>query len=139
LAEGYKNGIQYLNPLWNKNNMDNDSPWGLSAAIDLYGCSPELIRSPEKIREFVSGLCSVIEMRRQGETLVERFGEGDLEGCSFFQFIETSSVAGHFDETKNRAFIDIFSCRPFDPERAGKFAKDFFGASEIKIKTLERK
>jgi S-adenosylmethionine/arginine decarboxylase-like enzyme len=112
--------------------------WGLLASIDLHGCDPGAIRSPEKIREFARELCSIIKMERHGETLVERFGEGSLEGYSMFQFIETSSITGHFDEIKNRAFIDIFSCKSFDPEMAGNFCKEFFQAKSVRINSIER-
>ena len=114
------------------------SLWGLLASIDLYGCNPEFIRSPDKIKEFVARLCNVIKMKRHGETIVKRFGGGSLEGYSMFQFIETSSVTGHFDEGENRGFIDIFSCKAFDPELAGSFAKEFFQAQGMKITSLQR-
>ena len=112
--------------------------WGLSSSIDLYGCNPVFIRNPEKIRQFVRELCDLIKMKRHGETLIQRFGDGSLYGYSMFQFIETSSITAHFDETEDRAFIDIFSCKSFDPEVAAQFAKEFFEAREMKITSLER-
>ena len=65
-------------------------------------------------------------MIRHGEPHIERFAEGELEGYSAMQFIETSSVTMHFDETEDRAFIDIFSCKFFDHAQAEKFCKEFF-------------
>ena len=112
--------------------------WGLSSSIDLYGCNPESIRNPEKIKVFVKELCVLIKMKRYGETIVQRFGEGDIEGYSMFQFIETSSITAHFDEIENRAFLDIFSCKPFDPDIAAEFSKRFFEAEKARIKTLVR-
>ncbi len=98
------------------------------AVISLYHCHPRYIKTPKIIRRFIVTLCKKIEMKRHGPTLVERFAEGPLEGCSAMQFIETSSVTVHFDETENRAFIDIFSCKYFNPRVAEKFAKSFFKA-----------
>lgn len=112
--------------------------WGLSASIDLAGCNRASIRNPQKIKEFVITLCDLIHMKRHGEPLVERFGEGNLEGYSLFQFIETSSITAHFDETEDRAFIDIFSCKSFDPEVAAQFCKIFFEATEMKMSSMER-
>ena len=112
--------------------------WGLSSSIDLSGCKPAYVRSPEKIREFIVKLCDLIQMERHGDVLIERFGEGEIEGYSAFQFIKTSSVTAHLDETQDRAFIDIFSCKIFDPDIAGTFAKEFFEAKEMKIRTTER-
>ncbi len=104
------------------------------ASFDLYGCRPEYIRRPEKIREFIFKLCSAIKMKRFGEPLIKKFGAGDLLGYSALQFIETSSITLHFDETKNRAFIEIFSCKFFDPDKAQRFCQKFLGAKKSKLR-----
>jgi S-adenosylmethionine/arginine decarboxylase-like enzyme len=59
--------------------------------------------------------------------MLERFGDGDLEGWSAMQFIETSSITVHADEFGARCFVDVFSCRTFDPERAAAVAVEHFG------------
>ena len=112
--------------------------WGLSAVINLYECDSNLIRNPKIIKDFIVGLCDFIEMKRQGDVLIDRFGEGKLEGYSVMQFIQTSSITAHFDEEKNRAFIDIFSCKEFDPKKALEFCKLFFKAKDVKMKVIER-
>jgi S-adenosylmethionine/arginine decarboxylase-like enzyme len=43
------------------------------------------------------------------------------------QFIETSSITVHADEFSSRCFIDVFSCRQFDPELAAAIAVAHFG------------
>lgn len=111
--------------------------WGIVASVNVYGCNPEYIKTPAKIQEFVDALCNEIKMVKHGPTLIERFAEGALEGYSAMQFIETSSITLHFDETENRAFIDVFSCKYFDPETAKKFSQTFFeGASSSVVHLL---
>ena len=79
-------------------------------------------------------------MVRHGECQVERFGDGELEGYSAFQFIETSSVTAHFDEkVSDAAYIDIFSCKFFSPFDAEAFCKEFFKAEDSKLNYLIRK
>ena len=112
---------------------DEHQCWGMVASIDLYDCHPQHIKNPEKIRELITGLCAEIKMKRYGEPMIERFAEGELEGYSALQFIETSSVTMHFDEVKNRAFIDVFSCKFFEPPVAETFCKNFLGASRSKV------
>ncbi len=107
--------------------------WGMVASVDLYGCDPKLISRPAPIKKFIVQLCREIGMQRHGPALVERFAEGALEGYSAMQFIETSSITLHFDETENRAFIDIFSCKYFDYRRAMRFCKAFFLARRAKV------
>jgi S-adenosylmethionine/arginine decarboxylase-like enzyme len=114
--------------------------WGLLASIDLHGCDLDLIQDPEAIRRFVIQLCERINMVRHGECQVEAFGEGDLYGYSVFQFIETSSITGHFDHVMRpgSAYIDIFSCKYFDPQKAADFAKEFFKAEQCETHHLLR-
>ena len=94
-------------------------PWGMLAAIDLHGCERERLEDPEHDpRASCRALIDAIGMRAHGPLMLERFGDGELEGWSAMQFIETSSITVHADEFGGRCFIDVFSCRPFDSERA---------------------
>ena len=105
-------------------------PWGHLLAIDLHGCPKDLMKDKEHLRAFSKLLCREINMVPYGETLVERFGEGDLEGLSSMQFIQTSTITVHLDEVDDRAFIDVFSCKNFDIEKTLAFAKDYFKATD---------
>jgi S-adenosylmethionine/arginine decarboxylase-like enzyme len=119
---------------------EDKQAWGLLASIDLHECNPETIKNPAKIRAFVYELCERINMVRHGECHIERFGDGDLEGYSMFQFIETSSITAHFDEKiSNAAYIDIFSCKYFSPTEATLFAKEFFEATDYNLTYTLRK
>ena len=103
------------------------SAWGLAASIDIYECNPETIRSREKIRQFVIELCELIEMRRFGETTIVHFGEDErVAGFSMMQLIETSLISAHFANQTNTVYLDVFSCKQYDPETAEQFARRFF-------------
>lgn len=72
-------------------NRAEEAVWGIAAAIDIYGCSPEKIRNADHIRNFVVELCELIEMKRFGDTQVVPFGEDvKVAGFSMEQLIETS-------------------------------------------------
>jgi len=116
-----------------------ENAWGLLSSIDIYDCDPEKIKSKEAIVEYVSRLYQLIDMKQYGEPIVEHFGKGQTEGFSLVQLIETSLISGHFANESNRAFIDIFSCKPYDPEKAAEFSKDFFGGSSYRLNVLIRK
>jgi len=103
--------------------------WGLSTSIDLHACRPDLIRDAEKIKEFTIQLCDILGVRRFGECIVVHFGEKEeIAGYSLVQLIETSLVSGHFANLTNNAYIDIFSCKYYDPEVAIDFCKTYFDA-----------
>jgi hypothetical protein len=50
-----------------------ENPWGLATSIDLYACNADSIRSAQKIRAFVDALCTLIEMKKYGPTVVVDF------------------------------------------------------------------
>lgn len=112
--------------------------WGRSLSVDLHECDYKLVKDPQAIIKFVHKLCKLIKMKRHGLTQVQRFGHGNLRGWSVSQFIETSSITAHFDEKGNRAFIDIFSCKTFNPKIAAKFCQKFFKAKNKFIYVRER-
>ena len=68
------------------------APWGMLAAIDLHGCERGRLADPDAIRRFVATVIDAIGMRAHGPLMIERFGDGELEGWSALQFIETSSI-----------------------------------------------
>jgi S-adenosylmethionine/arginine decarboxylase-like enzyme len=112
--------------------------WGMSTSVDLQNCDPDAIRSRERIREYVIRLCDLIEMRRFGECQIVHFGEGHVAGFSMTQLIETSLISGHFANDTNRAYLDIFSCKAYDPAVVDRFSRQFFNASASSVTTTLR-
>ena len=118
---------------WNRV-WEDKSPWGVSTAVDLYGCDPELIRDAGMIEQFVVQLCERIQMRRFGECQVVHFGEDEkVAGYSMTQLIETSLISGHFANATNAAYLDIFSCKRYEPREVAEFAMSFFRADHYKM------
>ncbi len=114
-------------------------PWGLLTSLDIYGCNPEIIRDAEKIRQYVVELCDLIGMQRFGECQVVHFGKDErVEGHSMVQFIETSLISGHFANLTNSAYIDIFSCKAYEPEQVAGFSKEFFQAESVEVHVAKR-
>jgi S-adenosylmethionine/arginine decarboxylase-like enzyme len=102
--------------------------WGLCTAVDLQDCDPHLIRNADHIRRYVVELCELIDMQRFGECQVVDFGSGRVAGYSMVQLISTSLISGHFANDTNNAYLDIFSCKGYDPTVVEDFSKKFFGA-----------
>ncbi len=114
--------------------------WGLSTCVDLTDCDPDLIRSEEAIKKYVLDLCDLIEMKRFGETVVVHFGEDEkVAGYSMTQLIETSLISGHFANLTNSVYIDVFSCKLYDPAVVAEFTKEFFKAKNVTINYVMRK
>jgi S-adenosylmethionine/arginine decarboxylase-like enzyme len=106
--------------------------WGIATSIDIYECDPETIRDADKIKQFVVELCDLIEMKRFRDTLVVNFGEDErVAGYSMVQLIETSLISAHFANLTNATYLDVFSCKPYDPEVVVAFAQRFFGGTRV--------
>lgn len=106
--------------------------WGIASSIDIYDCDPHTIRSEQEIRRFVVELCDLIEMKRFRDTLVVNFGQDErVAGLSMVQLIETSLISAHFANLTNTTYLDVFSCKPYDPEVVAEFARRFFGGSRV--------
>lgn len=113
--------------------------WGIASAIDIYDCNPSTIRDADAIRRFVVELCDLIRMKRFGDTQVVHFGEDErVAGYSMVQLIETSLISGHFANQTNAVYLDVFSCKPYNPETVEAFAKDFFGGRDSRLNVTLR-
>lgn len=114
--------------------------WGLSTSVDVYQCEPDAIRDAERIREFVRQLCDKLEMKRFGECQVVNFGEEErVAGFSMTQLIETSLISGHFANASNAAYLDIFSCKYFEPRVMAEFATSYFGGRNYRMQVSLRR
>ncbi len=112
---------------------NSQGAWGILTSIDLFECDPESIRDGELIKRYLIELCELIDMKRFGEPIVVRFGaDPRVQGYSAVQLIETSMIAGHFAEDSDSVYIDIFSCKFYDQEKATEFTKQFFGAKSTR-------
>jgi len=114
--------------------------WGIATAIDIYECEPAIIRDADAIRRFVVELCDLIEMKRFGQTQVVHFGEDEkVAGYSMVQLIETSLISAHFANLTNTTYLDVFSCKPYDPDVVARFALDYFGGSRVETSVTFRR
>ena len=114
--------------------------WGLSTYIDLHNCDSTLLISVEAIREYTGKICEVIDAKPWGPCYIQNFGENsDVFGYSMMQLVESSLVSAHFVNKTNRIFVDIFSCKYYDPGKAVEFSKKFFKAKDATYKCVMRK
>jgi S-adenosylmethionine/arginine decarboxylase-like enzyme len=123
-----------------KEKFSNENIWGLLTSIDLHYCNPKIIRDAEAIKQYVNELCQIIEMKRYGDTQVVNFGKEErVAGFSMTQLIETSLISGHFANQLNAAYIDVFSCKYYDPQVVADFTQKYFQAKDITIHYILRK
>jgi hypothetical protein len=51
------------------------------------------------------------------------------------QLIETSLISAHFANLTNAVYLDVFSCKPYEPEVVERFARKYFcgGKSVLQV------
>ena len=107
--------------------------FGWELILNLYECDIKSISSKKKIQMYINKLCRLIKMEKYGKTWIPYFGHKKLhtKGYSLVQLIETSSITGHFSESKRSAYINIFSCKYYDHRKAKNFTIKFFQAKKV--------
>lgn len=111
--------------------------YGRELILDLHGCDRDQM-TPEKLRTFCIHLCdTVLKMNRSdfhiwGDDPEDDFTGRDPKtiGTSCVQFIETSNVTVHTVWPQKSVYLNIFSCRDFNPAAAEWYCRDFFNAAE---------
>jgi len=118
----------------------NPDVWGIASSIDIYECDSKKIRDAAYIKQFVMELCDLIEMKRFGETQIVHFGEDEkVAGFSMVQLIETSLISAHFANLTNATYLDVFSCKSYDPAVVREFSQRYFGGAWSLINVTRRK
>lgn len=116
------------------------SYWGYHAMFDCSSCELDAITSREKLHKFLVDLVQRIDMKAYGEPFIEHFATHDPEkaGFSVCQMIETSNITGHFVDKNGDAYIDIFSCKPYDVEVAKRVIVDHLDPLKIRVNFITR-
>ena len=118
---------------------ENCKPWGQHLVLDLGGCNENICRK-ENISDFVKELVKAIKMVAYGEPIIVHFAEHSYEaaGYSLVQLIETSAIMGHFSDNNRDAYLDIFSCKSIDKDKAIQVVKKHFAPQQIRAAFLDR-
>ena len=112
--------------------------WGKHLILDAAGCSPKMISCPKVVDGFARSLVKRIDMVPFGNPQVVMFGSGNKKGYTLVQLIETSNITAHFVEENNSMYLDVFSCKDFDPLIVKATLEEFFEARTIKSRVVTR-
>jgi len=106
--------------------------------LDCSRCIPNAIRNPSLITDFSKALVREINMVPFGEPQVQHFGSGNKAGYTLVQLIETSNICAHFVEETNDMYLDVFSCKPFDPRLVKGVVDQYFFPIDMNQHFLHR-
>ncbi len=108
--------------------------------IDGYGGDKAKMWDAQRIRDFLTDCPSTLGMTRITEPKVLEYDASKPEdaGVSGFVIIAESHISIHTFPRRSYVNIDMFSCVPFDHERALDEAKALFDLEEVKTWLLDR-
>jgi len=112
--------------------------WGKHLVLDAAGCSPKMIGCPTVIKNFTTDLVRRIDMKAYGDPQIVMFGSGNKKGYTLIQLIETSNIAAHFVEENNTMYLDVFSCKDFDPSIVKEVVREYFDAQRFSSRVFLR-
>ena len=112
--------------------------WGYHLIINAGLCDPVALRSKETIAKFTKKLVKDIDMVAFGPPRIVRFGSGAQKGYTLVQMIETSCITAHFAEESNDIYLDVFSCKSFDPKVAEGVFRNFFKPTTVEKIFIKR-
>ena len=112
--------------------------WGYHLMLDCAGCDPYAIKDYDTIYKFTKQLVKDIDMIAYGEPQIVKFGSGDKAGYTLVQLIETSNICAHFVDENDTIYLDVFSCKQFDPNTVQKLVREYFDAVKIRPSFLTR-
>lgn len=95
----------------------------------------EKIVEPEQIKAYLSELAKVVDMDVLEDPVAYTAHEMGYGG-----WIHWKSSGAHFYSypTNPPLFtVDAYTCKPFSPEKAAEFTKEYFGAIEVVWKEIE--
>lgn len=114
--------------------------FGMELIADIGGCDWRATTDSGELRAFVAGLVELLGMKSFGEPWQHHFGHATAitTGYTVFQAIETSSITLHVSEGLNRVYCNVFSCLPFDANKALDYTERFFGGTDTVYTVLSR-
>lgn len=119
--------------------------YGIELILDLKACNPETF-TRESLTRFFEELCDLIGMEQCDLHFWDDVGvpedecqtDPNLKGTSAVQFILTSSIVIHCLDLLGTVYVNLFSCKDFDPMVATNFICDWFEGEIDHVAVLER-
>jgi len=113
--------------------------YGKELVLDLHDCDVRLI-TEIRLTRFLDTLCDYLEM-----TPVESYWWIDLDnkephlaGISVVQFIRTSNITVHALTKLERVYINVFSCKDFNADKASAFIRSWFSGKVMTKHIIDR-
>lgn len=112
--------------------------FGYHLVLDIKSC--QRVDDQEHIANFARELVKRIDMVPYGEPQVVHFAEHDIDkaGNTLIQLLQTSNIMAHFLDKNGDCYLDVFSCKVFDPQDVMDVVNEYFAPLRIRPTMLTR-
>lgn len=113
---------------------DKKLPYGQELILDIHDIDQERVHV-EFLKKFAADLCDEIGMQRGplyewgSEEELAKYKNPKVDGISVCQFLYESSIVVHCIDELGKIFVNIFSCKKFDAEKAKAFCLKEWGGN----------
>ena len=120
--------------------------FGKELVLDMHNCDPSTFNR-KSIKKYFKEVCALIDMERAdlhwwddlNTPEEEKETEPHLKGTTAIQFIKTSNITIHTLDLLKKVYLNIFSCKDFDPEIVKQFTEEWFKGKIVNNHVIERK
>jgi S-adenosylmethionine/arginine decarboxylase-like enzyme len=120
--------------------------YGKELILDLHNCDSSTF-TRKSLRKYFKLLCQQIDMKAEKLCWWDDYGlepefiqtEPHTKGTSAVQFILTSNITIHTLDILKNVYINVFSCKEFDPDIVMKFSEEWFKGKIINSQLINRK
>jgi S-adenosylmethionine decarboxylase len=117
-----------------------DEAFGPHLTLDLIGCPKEILQDYNLHFKLLKDLPELIGMTSITQPYVFPYSGlvSEDKGITGIVIIAESHLSIHSFEDKGYTFIDMFSCKPFDVEKAEKYIMDLFKPKKVERNLIQR-
>lgn len=119
---------------------ENIYGYGPHLMLDLNECNSEILNDLDACFKLLNELPEMIGMTKITQPYVFRYSGliPEDEGITGVTVIAESHISLHTYPRKDFVFVDLFSCKPFDVERAKDYIVQFFQSKSPTVHVQER-
>lgn len=107
--------------------------WAIDVSVDLKHCDANVIKSKEKIQEYVIQLCKKLNIERHGDCAIAQFNNHERNTIQMFQMGQFALIAGYFIVDLCIGHVTVFSECPFEITTLLDFTQQFFDTDETSV------
>jgi S-adenosylmethionine decarboxylase len=123
--------------------------WGYHLIVNLRKCSgcpsifsgkKNIVYARKDLDRIVNNIVNNIDAIKYGPLVIEHFGEDKkIAGLSMYQLIETSNINAHIVDSNKNVYLDVFSCKKYNPYDVKKILINELKPLHYEFKFLERR